>query len=220
MKKPLTSNQQAIYLKLQDYLKEHNQSPTLEELKDLIKVNSINTVVQYLKALEQKGYIVRRKHVKRNIELRNEDTHYSTSTISIPVMASVGCDDLSVFINEQHDEFIEVDKKIVGNNNKVVAVRAVGDSMNDAGISNGDYVLIESTDYAENGDRVAVVVGDMVTVKKLEKYDGVMILRPESKDPKYKPIFLSNDSKIAGKVICSIPGQGMDMTEVVPCDNY
>lgn len=216
MKQPLSPKQQALYSKIQAYFKEHEQSPTLEELKGFINVSSINTVVQYLKTLEQKGYIVRRKHAKRNIELRNEDTQYSTATVSIPVLASVGCDDLSVFASEQHDEFIEVDKKILGNRKDVIAVRAVGDSMNDADIDDGDYVLIEPTDHANNGDTVAVIVGDMVTIKKLEKHENIMVLRPQSKDPKYKSIILSNDSKIAGKVICSIPGQSLDMTEVVP----
>lgn len=215
MKKLLTTKQQNLYLKIQHYFKEHEQSPTLEELKDFLQVRSINTVVQYLKILEQKGYIIRRKHSKRNIELRNENTKYSNSIISIPVMASVGCDDLSVFVNEQHDEFIEVDSKILGDRKNVVAVRAIGDSMNDANINDGDYVLIESTEHANTGDRVAVIIGDMITVKKLKKHENMMILSPESTNPKYKSIILSNDSKIAGKVICSIPGKSLDITEMV-----
>lgn len=213
MKQPLTSKQQEIYLKIQAYFKEHYQSPTLEELKTVTKTNSINTVVQYLKALEQKGYIIRRKHAKRNIEIKEEENGL---TLSIPVLSSAGCDNLSVFADQRNDEFIEIDKKIIGNRNNVVAVRAVGDSMNDADIQDGDYVLIEPVDHAENGDRVAVIVGDMLTIKKLEKHDDFVVLRPESKDTKYKPIVLHNDSKIAGKVICSIPGQSMDITDVFP----
>ena len=87
--------------------------------------------------------------------------------------------------------------------------------MNDADIHDGDYILIQVTEHAENGDRVAAIVGDMVTVKKYEKNNGVTILRPESKDLKYKPIILSEDFKIAGKVLCTIPGDSMDITEVV-----
>jgi repressor LexA len=97
-----------------------------------------------------------------------------------------------------------------------VAVRAVGDSMVDAGIHSGDYVLIRFTDRAENGDRVAAIVGDMVTVKRYEKKDGVVVLYPESKDPKYKPIVMHEDFKIAGKVLCVVPASGAEMTEVVP----
>jgi len=90
--------------------------------------------------------------------------------------------------------------------------------MNDAGINTGDYVLIRFTNDVQNGDRVAAIVNDMVTVKRLEKRDGMVILWPQSKDPKFKPIILKEDFKIAGKVLCVIPAPQMEMTEVVPLD--
>jgi len=133
----------------------------------------------------------------------------------------VGCDDLSVFAQEKCDEYIEVDKRIVDEEDGgIVAVRAIGDSMNDAGINTGDYVLIRFTDQAQNGDRVAAIVNDMVTVKRLERREGMTILWPESKDPKFKPIILKEDFKIAGKVLCVIPAPQTEMTEVVPLEEY
>lgn len=220
MKQPLTSKQQEIYSFLRQYIKKEQDSPTLEEIRVFLDVSSLNTVVDHLKALEQKGYIVRRKHAKRNIELRDvKMDNLIDWPVTIPVTASVGCDDLSIFANDREhafDESIDVDRKLVAGKEKVVAVRAVGNSMNDAGIQNGDYILIELTENAENGDRIAAIVGDMVTVKRLDKRNGLVVLRPESKDPKYKPLIMSEDFKIAGKVICAIPGDNnMDITEVV-----
>lgn len=195
------------------------ESPTLEELRTTIGCQSLRTVTQYLESLENKGYIVRRKWGRRNIELR-DGYEGVAMTISVPVVANVGCDDLSVFANEERDEFIEVDKKIVDNDDGgIVAVRAVGDSMLDAGIHSGDYVLIRFTDQAQNGDRVAAIVGDMVTVKRYEKRDGVVVLHPMNKDPKYKPIVMNSDFKIAGKVLCVVPYQGAEVTEVVPLED-
>lgn len=216
MKKPLTSQQQKIYSYISQYIQEKGFSPTLEEIRGALNFKYINGIANHLKALEQKGYISRKKHAKRNIELRNNFFH-STShfMVSIPVRASVGCDDLSVLAEEKYDESLQVDKNILKGKEKVVAVRAIGNSMNDAGIEDGDYVLIEVTESADSGDRVAAIVGDMVTVKKLDRSNGLTILRPESKDPKYKPIILSEDFKIAGKVICTVPGESMDITEVV-----
>lgn len=216
MNQALTARQQEVYSKIRDYIKENGESPTLGELRDTLKVESINTVVHHLIALERKGYILRKKHAKRNISLRETDSNnFGTSTVSVPVVASVGCDDLSTFANGRHDESIEVDKKLIENKGDVVAVRATGNSMNDADIHDGDYILVQLTENAKNGDRVAAIVGDMVTVKKYEKNNGVTVLRPESKDPKYKPIILSEDFKIAGKVLCTIPSDSMDITEVV-----
>jgi len=215
MKEALTPNQQRIYSKICTDLQEKQEAPTLEELMNFMGANSINSMVQYLEALEKKGYIIRRKNAKRNIELRDKDRYNNTSTISVPVIASVGCDDLSVFANENYDESIEVDKTLIGENKKIMAVRAVGNSMNDADIHDGDYVLVEMTSKVKSGDRVVAVVGDMVTVKKLEIRDNMLILRPESKDPRYKPIILGSDFNITGKVMAVIPGDSMDITEVV-----
>ncbi|HWB34294.1 MAG TPA: S24 family peptidase, partial [Candidatus Paceibacterota bacterium] len=191
------------------------------ELRKLLQVSSLRTVTQYLESLEEKGYIVRRKHARRNIELRGADADGMPAhdTVSVPVVANVGCDDLSLFAQEQRDEFLEVDTALAegprGDEGSIVAVRAVGDSMEDAGIHPGDYVLIRFTNEAQNGDRVAAIVGDMVTVKRYERREGVTILYPESKNPKYKPIVLREDFKIAGKVLCVIPNPHAEITEVV-----
>ena len=211
---------------VKEYVERRGESPTLGELRERLGFSSLRTITQYLDILEEKGYLVRRRGFKRNIELRNADGAWG-STISIPIIASVGCDDLSVFAQEERTEFLEVDKKIVDEESGgIVAVRAVGDSMNDAGINTGDYVLIRFTDDADNGDRVAAIVGDMVTVKRLERVPGqqgkpgMTILWPESKNPKYKPIILREDFKIAGKVLCVIPAPQGDLTEVVPLERW
>ncbi len=218
MNVPLTTKQQRVYSELQKQMGGRGESPTLEELRKALKLKSLRTVTQYLEVLERKGYIVRRKNAKRNIELRPGLGGHG-STLSVPVIANVGCDDLSLFAQEERDEFLEVDKKIAedprGGESGIVAVRAVGDSMQDAGINPGDYVLIRFTDEAQNGDRVAAIVGDMVTVKRYERKNGVTILYPESKNPKYKPIVLREDFKIAGKVLCVIPSPHAELTEVV-----
>lgn len=203
---------------IRSYIVDHKNSPTIEQIQNRMAMKWPNSVFVMLRALEEKGYIFRRKHAKRNIELRNADSNGlpSSSIISIPVVASVGCDDLRTYANERHDEFLEVDKELMSKPENAVVVRAVGDSMNDAGINSGDYVLIELTENAQNGDLVAAVVGDMVTIKRLYRQPKLTILRPESKDPVYKPIVMREDFKIAGKVISIIPSPTAVLTEVVP----
>lgn len=214
---PLTSKQQRVLENIKLYVEAKGIPPTLEELRKNLNLKSLRTVVQYLEVLERKGYIVRRKHARRNIELRAVDAEGHRATlVSVPVVANVGCDDLSVYAQEQTDEFLQVDKHIVEEAGDIVAVRAVGDSMQDAGINSGDYILVQFTENVKSGDRVAAIVGDMVTVKRLERRQGVTILYPESKDPKYKPIVLREDFKIAGKVLCIIPAAVAEQSEVVP----
>lgn len=213
----LTGKQKRVLDNISLYIAAKGEPPTLEELRRNLGFRSIRTVVQYLDILERKGFVVRRKYARRNIELRPIDASGRTETlVSVPVVANVGCDDLSVFAAEQYDEFLQVDKKIIDENGEIVAVRAVGDSMLDAGINSGDYILVQFTDTVKSGDRVAAIVGDMVTVKRLERRDGVTILYPENKDPKYKPIILREDFKIAGRVLCVIPAAVADAEDIVP----
>ena len=219
MQPPITKRQKEMLEFIRSYIVDHRNSPTIEQIQNQMSMKWPNSVFVMLRALEEKGYILRRKHAKRNIELRNADSDGlpSLSILSIPIVASVGCDDLRTYANEQHDEFLEVDKVLINNPRDTVAVRAVGNSMNDAaGINNGDYILVELTEDAHNGERVVAVIGDMITVKKLERRPGLTILRPESKDPIYKPIVKREDFKIAGKVISVIPNPSSILTEVIP----
>jgi repressor LexA len=226
MKKPLTSKQNKVLEVLKSYVVSSGESPTLDQVRTKLGVKSLRTVTQYLDTLESKGYIMRRKNEKRNIEIVGANSAgLSAMTVSVPVIASVGCDDLSVFAQEEHDEYIEVDKQLVDNSGDIVAVRASGDSMVDAGINSGDYILVQFTENVKNGDRVAAIIDDMITVKRLERRPGVngqagvTILYPESKDPKYKPIVLRENFRITGKVLCVIPRLTMEATEVVPLRN-
>ena len=222
-RKPLTIKQARVLGIIKKHIGANRKAPTLDELRQELTVKSLRTVTQYLESLERKGYISRRKNATRNIELREEPEN-TPRTISVPVVASVGCDDLSVFAAEPAengvDEFLEVDRKFAEESGDIVAVRAVGDSMCDAGIESGDYILVQFTERVQNGDRVAAIIGDMVTVKRFERRDGVIILWPESRDPKYKPIIMHENFKIAGKVLCVIPAPRAEITEVVPLQGY
>ncbi len=216
MKQPLTPKQNRVLELIKVHLAMHKESPTVGELCTALAFRSQRTVSQYLESLERKGYILRRKNAHRNIEIRQENER-RVLTVSIPVIASVGCDDLSVFAQESYDEYLEVDKEIVDKEDgNIVGVRVVGDSMEEAGIHPGDYLLIRFSDHVENGDRVAAIIDDMITVKRLEKKDGMTILWPESRNPKYKPIVLSGNFKIIGKVLCIISDPMAETTEVVP----
>src|SRR3989338_4261172 len=165
--KSLTGKQKRVLENIELYIKAKGEPPTLDELRQNLGFKSMRTVTQYLESLERKGFIVRRKHARRNIELRAVDATGNAATlVSVPVVANVGCDDLSVFAQEQNDEFLQVDKQIVDEaNGEIVAVRAVGDSMLDAGVNSGDYILVQFTDNVKSGDRGAAIGGGTGAVK-------------------------------------------------------
>lgn len=214
---PLKDTEQKVFSIVKAYFADYGVSPMLEQIRSRLGVKSINTITRNLKSLERKGYIFRRKHARRSIEIIgfDEKKGKTVSTISLPVVASVGCDDLSVIAQENYGEFLDVDKDLVKDPTKDFILRVIGDSMNDAEINSGDYVLVERTEQANSGDRIVAIVDNMATVKRLQKTDKATILWPESKDPKYKPIILKENYKIAGKVICTIQNPYENDTRVV-----
>ena len=200
----LTSKQQETLSYLETYIEENKKAPTLSEMTKHFKLNSTRSVTQRLDALEKKGFIIRDHYQNRGLRIsRNEPSTSESDFIRLPVFASVGCDNESVFAqDEDTNEYLSVEKKLI-NGRDVVVMKAAGNSMVDAKINNGDYVLIEKTESVETGDRVVAIVNDMAVLKKLQKIDNGYVLHAEAKG--YAPIVLSSDSKIFGKLISVIP---------------
>ena len=203
-----TPAQQATFSFLKSYISKNGQAPTMMELCKEFKLRSLRSVTQRLEGLERKGFIKRDRFQHRSIQvLKGDGSGITSGTIQIPVIASAGCDAMEVYAQDEFGEYILVDKNLLTVHTNIAAIKAVGDSMQDAGIRNGDYVIVEVTEEVENGDRVVAIVGNMAVIKQYKKADGVVFLHPENKSGDYHPIIVGQeDSKIFGKVLSVIPG--------------
>lgn len=190
------------------YLAKHKHAPTMVELRKEFKLKSLRSVTQRLEALERKGLIKRDRFQHRSIKILDQ-SHQSAPSgfIEIPVIASAGCDAMEVYAQDEFGEYILVEKSLVSVHTNIAAIKAVGDSMQDAGIRNGDYVIVEVTEHVENGDRVVAIVGNMAVIKQFSKVGDVVFLNPQNEHGGYHPIVVGQeDSKIFGKVLSVIPG--------------
>jgi len=229
----LTPKQKRFYDTLKEYITEKGEAPTVSELSKKLKLSSPRAVTQYLDALERKGLIVRSRYARRGIRLREpldpaavlkktsatgEKPSADKHTVMLPVIASAGCDNVNVFAQEVFDEYICVASELLHDRNKarIVSIRAVGDSMDDAGINAGDYVLVEVTEAVSDGDLIVAIIDSFAVIKKLERVNNAVILRPVSTDPQYRPIILSREFKIFGKVIDVIRMPQRGDIEIVP----
>jgi repressor LexA len=225
----LTEKQQRFYESLKKLIEKSGESPTVAELVRLMKFSSPRAVTQYLESLERKGLIERRRYERRGIRLRElsangdgAESRGNVATVNIPVLASVGCDHMAVFAQRNFGDYICVATELLQGVKKdnVICVKAVGDSMVDAGIKSGDYVLVEvvegGTDAVHEGDLVVALIDDMAVIKKIELASNAVILRPVSSDPQYKPIILRRDFQIFGKVIDVIRVKPKHEMEIVP----
>ena len=205
----LTKKQRKVFDLIESYFNEHGCSPTITELKEVLAVNSLRTVVQYLEALERKGLIYRKHNQRRGIELANTGTTIDFDTILLPVVASAGCDNASIFADERIDEYITVDKNFIPSGKRIkdmVVVKAVGNSMQDAGIESGDYVIVEKikNGQAQENDCVVAIIDDNIIIKRIHFTKDAVILSPESKNKYHKPIIMKEDFYIPGRVIDTI----------------
>lgn len=193
---------------MKTHIAKNKVSPTITELCSAFQLRSLRSVTQRLEGLERKGFIKRDRFQHRGIQILDRAKSLSSSgMIQIPVIASAGCDAAEVYAQDEFGEYILVDKNLIGIHTNIAAIKAVGDSMQDAGIRNGDYVIVEVTEQVENGDRVVAILGNMAVIKQYKKTGDVVFLNPENKDGKYHPIIVGQeDSKIFGKVLSIIPG--------------
>jgi len=204
----LTEAQEETLSFIKGYVAKHLQAPTISELREGLNLRSLRSVTQRLESLERKGFTSRDRNQHRSITILDTEFPYAHSgVIQIPVIASAGCDAVEVFAQNEFGEFIAIDSRLIGARKNIVAVRAMGDSMIDAGIRNGDYVIVEVTEDVEEGDRVVAVLGNMAVIKQYHKIDEVVYLNPENRYGNYRPIQVTEeDSKIFGKVLSIIPG--------------
>ena len=218
----LTKKQEKVFKLVTDYFDKNGQAPTILELKKLMNVRSLRTVTQYLEILEKKGYICREKYAKRGTRLIGKKAYFNPEMINIQVFGSAGCDNQSILAEPMHDEFISVSRDFLGDRgNRLIAIRAIGRSMLEAGINDGDTVLVEKTNEIKNNDRVVAIIDDIAVIKRISFTENAIILNPDSKDESYKPIVMKKDFKVFGKVIDVIkkPGDN-DEIEIIPIKNY
>ena len=198
----LTNRQHQVLLFIKNYRKNNGESPTLREIgEELDKANK--TIVQHLDALENKGFIWRKPNESRNIRLIK--TGNTPSVITLPVMASVGCDNMTVEAQNKYefDEHIQIDRSFLDGRNEdnIVILKAAGDSMKDAGIDNGDLVLVEKTDQVNDGDLVVAIIDGTAVLKRIDFREDAVVLQPESLTDEYEPIVMQKDFEVFGKYI-------------------
>ncbi|RJQ36703.1 repressor LexA [Candidatus Parcubacteria bacterium] len=214
----LTANQRCVYDFIKACLAQRGEAPTLAEIGKAVGAKSIRSVTQYLKALESKGLIRRGRFSRRGIQIV-EDDPAREEILQVPVFASAGCGSPSVIADRQFDEYIPVAASLISGRENVYVIRAVGSSMEDAGIHDGDFVLTEMTQNVQTGDIVVAIIDDNAVIKKIAFGNNAIVLTPVTSDSEHKAIILRRDFQIFGKVIQVIQVERMDDYQIIPIED-
>jgi repressor LexA len=183
---------------LVDYLKQHTYQPSIREIGKRFGIKSTKTVSEHLQSLADKGYIERDASRSRGVKILALDL--APASVRVPVYGRIAAGRPALLRENIEKEFF-VDSRFI-NSTDSFFLQARGDSMEGAGVMDGDLVLVEPTDLGdiENGDLVAARLGEEATVKRFFERDGNIVLEPAN--PNYAPILVGDgdDLAVLGKV--------------------
>lgn len=188
-------NQEKLIM-VMDYIRkfseENGYTPSVREIAKECGIKSTATVHSYLERLQDKGYLNKATNKKRSVTIGK------SSGVSIPLIGTVTAGQ-PIFAYENYEDYYTFP---VGEfrGEELFMLRVEGTSMIDAGIMNGDKIIVRRQQSAENGEIVVALVEDSATVKRFFRRDGQIILHPEN-ETLSDMIFADGEVTLLGKVV-------------------
>ena len=199
----LTEKQERILTCIMESVRTRGYPPSMREIGDAVGLVSLSSVTHQLGQLEKFGYIKRNPGMPRALEVLvhfdhtdDGDTNETAEAAFVPVVGRIAAG-IPITAEQQVEDVFALPRQIVGKG-ELFLLRVVGESMIDAAICDGDWVVVRSQRNAENGDIVAAMLDGEATVKTVRKRDGHIWLLPRNSD--FEPI-LGDEAEILGKVV-------------------
>lgn len=191
----ISTKSELIYNYIIEKTKLNGYSPSIREICKALDIKSTSTVHNYLVRLEEEGLIIRNPYSKRAIKIVDESV-LDDSITTIPIIGDVSAG-LPLLAEENVRDHFPIDVKNLGPGNNFM-LKIYGDSMINANILNGDYVIVNDTVSYNEGDIVVALIDDSATCKRFYKDKNGYKLMPENDD--YEPIY-AEKINICGKVV-------------------
>lgn len=216
----LTDRQRTILQMIRTSVADRGYPPSIREIGDAVGLTSPSSVAHQLRTLEKKGYIRRDPNRPRAMEVvtataaktkrrssapapairesssPGEGDELTSRTSFVPVLGQIAAGG-PILADQAVEAVFPLPQELVGDG-ELFLLRVVGDSMVDAAICDGDWVVVRRQEAAESGEIVAALLGDEATVKTLKRSHGHVWLMPHN--PNYEPI-PGDDARILGKVV-------------------
>lgn len=196
MQRPRGDNQQRILEYIKSEIQTKGYPPSVREIANAVGLKSTSTVHGHLTRLEKKGLLHRDAMKPRAMEVIGDPNFVRNATTAIPVVGRVTAGQ-PILAEENVDEYIPIPDAMLGDGEHFILL-IKGESMIQAGIMDGDYVVVRKQQEANNGDIVVAMIEDSATVKRFYKEHGHFRLQPEN--PTMDPIY-TDEVTILGKVV-------------------
>jgi len=195
----LTKRQQEIFAFIKRYSAQHGYPPTVRDIGSAVGLASSSTVHAHLANLEKAGVLRRDPSKPRALELLDRATEAVRAVVSgvgLPVVGQVAAGQ-PILAEENIEEYVEV-PELAGGDRGEYLLRVRGDSMKDAGILDGDFVVVHGQEAANDGEIVVALVGEEATVKRFFREADRVRLQPEN--AALEPIYV-RDVRVLGRVV-------------------
>ncbi len=193
----ITPKQQEILDFIKEEILHRGYPPAVRDICEAVHLKSTSSVHSHLETLEKNGYIRRDPTKPRAIEILDEDFNFNRrEMVQIPIVGNVAAG-TPILAVENIEDYFPMPAEMLPNK-EVFILHVKGDSMVNSGILDGDDVIVEQQNTADNGDIVVALIDDSATVKRFYKEDGYYRLQPENDT--MQPIIVSQ-VEILGKVI-------------------
>lgn len=204
----LTARQRRVLATITEAITSRGYPPSMREIGDAVGLTSSSSVSHQLQALERKGYLRRDPKRPRAMEVvmpgeddaphaaEDQPDISSSPSVRVPLVGRIAAG-VPITAQEQVEDVFTLPEQIVGGG-ELFLLKVVGDSMIDAAICDGDWVVVRSQKTAEKGEIVAAMIDGEATVKTFTQRDGHVWLMPHN--PAFAPI-LGDSAEILGKVV-------------------
>ena len=193
----LTFKQKKLLDFLVEYYNENNVYPTFDEMRDFLKIKSKSGIHKLLSSLEEKGYVNRLPHKARALSINSS---VNENEKNLPFLGRIAAGNPIEAITGSFEQ-ISVPNYLINNKDEHFTLEVSGDSMVDAGIFDGDIVIIRKTEAANSGDIVVALIDqNEVTLKRFRSFKNYIALEPANKNYKIR-LFGEDRVKIQGKLV-------------------
>jgi repressor LexA len=208
----LTERQRTILDVIRASVTSRGYPPSIREIGDAVGLTSTSSVAHQLRTLERKGYLRRDPNRPRAVDVRGADDRVAPSVVTdvagsdalpeptfVPVLGRIAAGG-PILAEEAVEDVFPLPRELVGEGS-LFLLKVVGDSMVDAAICDGDWVVVRQQNVADNGDIVAAMIDGEATVKTFKRTRGQVWLMPHN--PLFDPI-PGNEAAVLGKVVTVI----------------
>ena len=195
----LTQKEREVYEYISVCLERDGYAPSVRDICAAVGIKSTSSVHEYLRRLSDKGYIKKSSGKSRALKIEGNSQSESSKMKRVPILGRVTAGQ-PILAVENYDGYVDFPVTMARGKANLFALRVMGESMIEAGILDGDIVVVESKRYADDGEIVVAMIEDEATVKRFYRDNGRIRLQPANCT--MEPIY-AREVTVLGKVIAN-----------------